>query len=234
MVHSLRTLLSLLSISLMAQSLPNHPSRSTPTVPIDVVNNTSAASPLPTPSTTLKYIGLGLGTQNYTCNSTSGKYVAVGALARLFDATDYLSNNPDKMGSLPQAYLDIYTGLQCSKDPSDCVELDDLCEEEANLQSKHPLAGLGQHYFTASGTPTFDLHDAPDRPFMYSKKVGDVPALSAENVNWLYLSSNGSSVNHGVDGVYRVETAGGMQRSSCQQGDGTIYVPYAAEYWFYG
>lgn len=213
-------------------SLPRPPFNETPTLPLAEVANTGP-SPLPSPSGRPKYVAVGLGTQNYTCNATSGNYTATGALAQLFDATLYLAAHRNQIPSMPQTYLSLYNALPCSKSPSPCVAQDDRCEGLANsLFRPRPMNILGEHYFTSSGTPTFDLYDAPGRPFMFSKKAGVVPAPSADDVDWLYLTSNGSSENSIISSVYRVETAGGVQPKNCS-GSGSIEVPYAAEYWFY-
>ncbi|KAH9835961.1 Protein of unknown function DUF3455 [Teratosphaeria destructans] len=203
-----------------------------PALPLGEIKDTGN-SPLPKPSCSPKYIAVGLGTQNYTCNATTGKYTATGALAQLFDATAYLSNNHDKVDSLSHTYYNTYTSLPCSKSPSNCVESDDRCEDQANSHFKPwPLPVLGEHYFTASGTPTFDLHNARSHPFLFSKKAGDVASPRSYDVDWLYLSSNGSSENRVISSVYRVETVGGVQPASCS-GTSSIEVPYSAEYWYY-
>ena len=199
-----------------------------PALPLDLVA-TSATSALPTPTSTIKYIALGLGTQNYTCNSTTGKYDAAGALARLFDATVHLSVNPSEISSLSQTYLDAYTSLECASSSSDCINKDHRCEDRANAKS---LPILGEHYFTVAGTPTFDLQSAPKHPFLYAAKKADVPAPSSDDVDWLFLASNGSTVNNVISSAYRIETAGGVQPSTCSGSD-SITVPYAAQYWYY-
>ncbi|TKA71854.1 hypothetical protein B0A55_09827 [Friedmanniomyces simplex] len=205
---------------------------SPPAIPLDEVA-TTASSALPAPTGSLKFIALQLGTQNYTCNSTSGKYTATGALAQIFDATAYLTKNPAMVDSLSLAYLDLYTSLPCSKWPSDSITTDDQCEDKANSNFARPLPRLGEHYFTSTAAPTFDLYAAPGHPYMYAAKKADVPAPDSGDVDWLYLASNGSTSNHGISSVYRIETAGGVQPSSCS-GAGSIYVPYAGQYWYYG
>lgn len=197
----------------------------------DVTNTGSA--PLPAPSGEPKYIALGLGTQNYTCNSTSGTYTATGALAQLFDATYYLKANKDEVATLSQTYLDLYIALPCSKSPSACVEADSQCANQANVQFQGgPLAPFGEQYFTSNGTPTWDLYGAALHPFLYAKKVGDVKAKNASDVDWLFLESNGSPDNKIISSVYRVETVGGVAPQACS-GIHSITVPYAAEYWMY-
>jgi hypothetical protein len=230
MASLLRLLLAATTLLSVVQCLPHPPPRSTPTIPLKEVATGSLS--LPSPTSTLVHIGLGLGTQNYTCNATTRKYVSAGALARLFDATAYLTDHTDKIDTLSHTYLSLYTSTDCSKTPSACISTADKCEDKANQKFDQPLPILGQHYFTASGTPTFDLNQAPGHPFLFSKKVADVPAPHATDVDWLFLASNGSTSNKIISSVYRLETAGGQPPTGCKAGQ-TTTVPYAAEYWFY-
>ncbi|KAK3066508.1 hypothetical protein LTR53_017114, partial [Teratosphaeriaceae sp. CCFEE 6253] len=169
---------------------------------------------------------------NYTCNATAGKYSATGALAQIFDATHYLTMHPNEIASLPQTYLDLYEMQQCASTRSANVKHDGSCEARANKKFSHPLKALGVHYFTSAGTPTFDLSQAPGHPFLYAAKKADVPAPSADDIDWLFLASNGSASNRIITSVYRIETAGGLAPTTCS-GTGSITVPYAAEYWYY-
>lgn len=101
---------------------------------------------------------------------------------------------------------------------------------------------LGSHYFTADGTPTFDLVTV--REILSAKKIGDIPApkgaASGANgegaVDWLALSDSGKGMSVGLGEVYRVETAGGNPPGTCQgiKSDTVFSVQYSAEYWFYG
>lgn len=166
---------------------------------------------LPAPSNlTLKHIALGLGTQNYTCESATSTPVAAGALATLYDATSLLSNTPVVLSTFPAlAY---------------------------SLGSSMSLPTLGHHWFSADSVPTFDLEAANPRAFLSAKKVDSVaaPASSVPNsVPWLYLTDDGRGVSKNLQAVYRVETAGGSAPSTCTKA-GNIAVKYAAEYWFYG
>jgi hypothetical protein len=227
----LRSLPAFLTLLSVVQGRPHPSPRSIPTIPLNEVSS-SGSSPLPSPTSKLVHIGLGLGTQNYTCNTTTGTYTSVGALARLFDATEYLTDHPNKVDSLPRNYLSLYQSIDCSKTPTSCIKTADKCEDKANQKFGNPLPILGEHYFTATGTPTFDLSQAPGHPFLFAKKVGDVPAPNAADVDWLFLASNGSASNKIISSVYRLETAGGQPPKSCK-GSETAFVPYAAEYWFY-
>ena len=208
---------------------------STPTFPMNEVVNTGVA-PLPTPTASPKYIGLGLGMQNFTCNATTNTFVSVGAVATLFDLYDGSTAPPSKVtiDKVSETYDRVFeicliTGRSV-----------EACASVTNL-ALNKLPVLGKHYFASIGgknVPTFDLSKFND--FLSSKKVGDVlaPADAYDGSNgrgaadWLYLASDGSSRTHGVSYVYRVETAGGMPPASCSAG-ATTQVPYAAEYWFY-
>jgi len=46
------------------------------------------------PTTAPQFIGLGVGVQNYTCNTTSSTFMNVGAVAELFDIS-YLYGTPE-------------------------------------------------------------------------------------------------------------------------------------------
>ncbi|TKA60937.1 hypothetical protein B0A49_09605 [Cryomyces minteri] len=86
------------------------------------------ASTLPPPpaGTTLKYVALGLGTQNYTCASPSASSppMPAGALATLYDATARLSL------------------------PSGAVQIPKLPATSLKSSNGLGLPQLGQHYFT--------------------------------------------------------------------------------------
>jgi len=100
---------------------------------------------------------------------------------------------------------------------------------------------LGQHFFTAGGSPEFDLTGVSAR--LVAKKLNSVspPAGAcpgpgnAGAVSWLELGDNGAGLSFGgISYVYRVETAGGNPPATCSGQTGLITVPYSAEYWFYG
>lgn len=121
---------------------------------------------------------------------------------------------------------------------------------------------FGEHFFAeveASLTPTWDLlpnaNMYPDEPrsvVWQGKKEASADAprdackgLQGEGaVPWLYLSKavrnasaaeGGDDSGDGIEAVYRVVTAGGMQPDTCEGVEGPeVEVKYAAEYWFYG
>lgn len=188
---------------------------------------------------TLQYVGLGLGVQNYTCASKNAAPKSDGAIATLFDITDYLEGTSDLTSNLSMKYLKAYQNEACW--PNNVTLTDDTCQENINSE----LCGfdiLGKHYFAeinGTGVPSFDIYD---RAFLSAVKAGDVHAppnaYAGKDgvcaVDWLFLPSDGSSRTYGLSEVYRINTAGGTPRSdACSKGNSTISIKYAAEYWFY-
>ncbi|KZV96102.1 hypothetical protein EXIGLDRAFT_706116 [Exidia glandulosa HHB12029] len=191
----------------------------------------SATLPLPAPGTTAiaapnvsvakpKFIAVGLGVQNYTCNAATGTYTSAGAVASLFDIS-CLASSPlfphiqdiafalDQAGPIAAKTLEAILGAVCLK--------------------------LGDHYFVTSpsGTgisPKFDftksMHDS--NAFVLAARAGGVAAPNtAEDVDWLQLSNVQGAL---AKFVYRVQTKGGQPAKTCA---GTEFssVPYAAQYW---
>jgi len=228
------TLLTVPSILALPHWPPTLHHRSTTTKSTPTFTPTLPTSTLPAPPSglALKYIALGLGTQNYSCPSTtSTPPLAIGALATLYDATHLFSTT----SSLGATALSILTcGLTCLAD---------------SLNSSLSLPRLGHHYFDAVGRPTFDLSLADSSaagsgPLLSAKKSASGPAPSgackgrnkAEAVDWLMLVDNEAGLSRDVSVVYRVETVGGkVVGVGCDgSGSATVGSDYAALYWFYG
>jgi len=182
--------------------------------------NLNAVSPgLPSPTSSPSIITLGVGTQNYTCNSTTSTYSSNVALADLYDITNVIKSNTKD--SLCKLYL---------KNSQDCSADDNPLQ--LNL--------VAEHFFNTAG-PNFDFTKS-ERGWLQAKKGAGVPAPGhASNgvkpqangaVDWLYLLDNGAGVSQNLQSVYRVQTAGGIPPKTCS-GDEQIEIPYAAEYWFY-
>lgn len=186
--------------------------------------------PLPPANLTLKYIALGQGTQNYTCTSFSPLPISVGAVATLYDMTAL---------ALLRAY---------SSAPGASTCLSALLPQLSSLPALFAAANmpvptvLGHHFFSAGGSPSFDLSGGER---LQAKKVADVaaPAGACPNaggegaVDWLELWDNGQGWSRGLSAVYRVETAGGKAPSSCIDSNavgGVVTSAYSAQYWFYG
>lgn len=213
--------------SLLALLLPSTlalPTLTLPTLPIIstlLAGPSLPASSLPQPASglTLKYIALGLGTQNYTCASSTADTTpfAVGATATLYDATGSMS--------VPVAGKIAQDSLTCSAD---------------HLNSDMGLPRLGTHFFSAAGVPSFNLSAVG--LFLSSKKVATAAPPtdacagrdSGVAVAWLNLLDRDDGVSHGLSAVYRVKTTGGSAPATCEGMSALVERDYAAEYWFYG
>lgn len=176
---------------------------------------------LPAPNSTLKFITIGRGTQNYTCASTSSSPVLVGAKAVLLDASPLLPLLPPGEGT---AVLDLL--------PRYVIDFDFAAIEASQIPK------LGIHYFDSNGVPTFDLGN---NGLLKGKGLADIPAPANASVgsfdqgygavDWKTLTDAGGSV--GLKEVYRVETAGGKAPPSCAGATKPICIDYSALYWFY-
>ncbi|KAJ3885417.1 putative malate dehydrogenase [Lentinula edodes] len=188
------------------------------------------SSTLPAPKFPPRFVGLGVGTQNYTCAS-SGTYTNVGALAELFDIS-CLYGQPgfDDITSVVSLF---WNAAPPAVTPSEIIAFG----EEHDLSFV-----LGEHYFvvnpvTGSGlNPKWDFtsHAFAGNPNAYvvGSKVDDVPApTGSSDIDWLYLTNlTGSLANE----IYRIETKGGQPPASCTPGSNNITVKYTSLYWFTG
>ena len=173
---------------------------------------------------TLFVAALGVGTQNYSCNGS--EYVQTidgsGAKANLFDITEYLEHNPDRIDHVAQAYMESENG---SKHPG----LSEL------LTSNY----VGYHYFdfdhkTETNIPTLNLTQAAGAPVLSAAKIGDVKAPNSNNVDWLFLKDANDGISDGLVEAYRVDTEKGVLSDlTCKPGDKPKAIKYAAQYWFY-
>jgi hypothetical protein len=211
------------SASVSALALPHRQERDARLTIAVPLNGLPAPSTI-SPAVTLKYVTLGVGTQNYTCaatpNSASVAPASNGAKAALYDAGSYLQSHSNLIASLPGMALN---------DPK--------------VPTKNGLKSIGQHFFNAALSPIFDLTSVKGR--LVAKRLGSVPAPpgscpgkdgdDAGAIDWLQLTDNGAGQSFGgVTYVYRVETAGGKSPVTCEGETGSFEVPYAAEYWFFG
>ncbi|KAF2748355.1 hypothetical protein M011DRAFT_457689 [Sporormia fimetaria CBS 119925] len=180
----------------------------------------------------LKFVGLGIGTQNYTCltNNQTAVPDTTGAIAKLYDLGKRLDTDPlanKKISSISGLALSFYNTPRL---------------QDAWLKSQGYQQVLGDHFFTQK-TPTFALNRVPANPFplLFVSKKNEVDApksackgLKGEGaIKWLHLVDNGSSKG-GVNTVYRLETAGGNKPATCKGRVGKSWeVPYVAQYWVY-
>ncbi|KAF2430031.1 hypothetical protein EJ08DRAFT_650028 [Tothia fuscella] len=176
------------------------------------------------PAVQLKYIALGVGTQNYTCastpNSASAAPVSLGAKAVLYNAGPFLESRPNMIGRLA-----------------------DKAYGDDRVPSRYDLGILGSHFFNAAGQPTFDLTAVGARLVVRKLNGVTAPPDSCRGkddddtgaVDWLQLVDNATGQSFGgLSYVYRVETAGGRAPVTCAKQRGTFEVHYATEYWYYG
>ncbi|KAJ5923513.1 hypothetical protein N7454_008758 [Penicillium verhagenii] len=197
------------------------------TLPID---KTAVKLPEPSSNLSLKYIAIGRGTQNYTCeNSTSSAVpVSVGAAATLFDASCIASKSLTLLHEMPAVFGE-----------APVASLAFLAELLSHTTNSSNLI-LGEHYFDAAGYPVLDLRLSGSDDWVVATKNASVNATQIststnQNVAWLELDrKSGDNCGSGVHKVYRVETYQGSAPSTCAGLNLTVEVQYAAEYWFYG
>lgn len=192
----------------------------------------SSGTSLPLANTTLQYVTLGHGIQNYSCSSLNATPVAIGALATLYDVSSY---SEEDITAMPP--IAVYLPLPVA--PSTPLSVTTPLHIVAGSAST--LLVRGYHYFGADGTPTFNLSNSYDEQILYAKKQASVKAPTNANpgkngmgaVDWLYLDNKGGSI--GLSSVYRVITAGGMPMASCEgvEAGSVTTIAYAALYWLY-
>ncbi|KAI4666516.1 uncharacterized protein J4E79_002555 [Alternaria viburni] len=184
----------------------------------------------------LKYVVLGIGTQNYTCGSDeSAAPGTTGAFATLYDIGTKLNDEAYakwKIPSITPLALSLYEVAP------------GLVDMSLRLQGYEHITG--HHFFAdveGANTPTFAF-DKLSTPFPMTQvaKISNVSAPSyacpGKNglpaVDWLYLQHKTGITQGGINTVYRVETAGGNKPATCKGMPATWEVKYAAQYWVYG
>ncbi|KAI0090380.1 putative malate dehydrogenase [Irpex rosettiformis] len=177
-----------------------------------------------------KFLGVGVGTQNYTC-SAAGTYTSAGAYAEIFDVSCLPTK--DSYASITRLAFDVWKIAPKSWTPAEVVK---------TLSELHSPVVLGQHYFISNvaGTalsPKWDFTSASEAghtdAFVVGAKTGDIPAPinPAENIDWLSLSGTSGDL---ANQIFRLETNGGQPPSSCTPGSPEIFIRYSSLYAFYG
>ncbi|KAE9404673.1 hypothetical protein BT96DRAFT_813367 [Gymnopus androsaceus JB14] len=166
---------------------------------------------LPFPQYNVTQIGLGIGTQNYSCSS-AGTYTSIGALAELFDIS--CEYGTAAFRTLPAESYRIWSAAPVYNTVSDII---DILHAIGGTSSSTVPAILGEHYFvpnpSGSGlSPKWDFTSEAfagnDMAFVIAKGAGDIPSpLGSENVDWLYLTNVEGELAHEV---YRIDTFGGQ------------------------
>ncbi|KAF8320273.1 hypothetical protein DL93DRAFT_2163912 [Clavulina sp. PMI_390] len=159
---------------------------------------------------------LGIGVQNYTCDSM-GNYSSIGAVATLFD-------------------------VSCLYDTSifDSLTLiaDDMSSQTLLKTQAIQDYAIGHHFFVGANgtsTPHFvinkDGRGSSIKDWVNAKKLINIPSTDgSQNVDWLELNSTSGEL---ARTIYRLSTAGGQPPSTCTPGNATAALPYAALYWFF-
>jgi hypothetical protein len=150
--------------------------------------------PDPSPGLTLKHVGMGRGTQNYTCATADGNSVpvAIGAVASIYDASCLISSNSELYDRMA------YRILQLSRAVN--TLLVNIASQVFNAEIL-----LGIHYFPLPKIPLFDLRFNEDTDWATAGVIAKVPApVSAATpaVDWLKLTrKDGSGIQVRWDGV---------------------------------
>ncbi|KAH8727435.1 hypothetical protein GQ44DRAFT_611789 [Phaeosphaeriaceae sp. PMI808] len=188
-------------------------------------------SALSAPTGQLKFVVLGIGTQNYTCNSSneSDAPSTSGATALLYDISK-LNFDCSAKWKIPTI-----SGLALSQIPNPKALL-------AYLQNEGYQRIIGHHFFSlvdGINMPifAFDQLSSPPYPMAQVTLVNKTdapkfacPGLQGEGaIPWLHLGDNKNISQGGIDTVYRLETAGGKSLDSCKSRKGDFEVPYVAQ-----
>ncbi|KAL0959920.1 hypothetical protein HGRIS_011585 [Hohenbuehelia grisea] len=196
--------------------------------PLDLPQGQTA---LPLPAAPLSFVGVAIGTQNYTC-SAAGTFASAGALAELFDIS-CLSGSP-AFSSIQKDLYSLWKLAPSSVSTSQIINLLHLAKTPAIL---------GQHYFVpnpsgAAGlSPKWDFTSQgstrgnPDA-FVVGARVGGLAAPTGpSDIDWLALTNVQGKL---ASQVYRVDTVGGQPPASCTPGSAPITVKYTSKYYLFG
>jgi hypothetical protein len=252
LVPTLSTTISVFALlTTTANALPPRPGKQsatyTPASDLSKLATLMPTSALPAPAGQLKYVVLGLGTQNYTCTSGSpdaapGTTGALGKILKFLENTDanccqaMLYDIGSKLNDDPLAKWKIPSlsglALSLSTQPQ-ALEL--------NLKSQGYENRVGTHLFASvngANTPTFAF-DQLVQPYPMAQvgKLNETaaptsacPGLTNEGaVKWLLLGDTKGLSHGGIDTVYRLETAGGAAPATCKGQPASFEVKYAAQ-----
>jgi len=187
-----------------------------------------SALPVPTASPTT-FIGLAIGTQNYTCNS-SGKYTNIGAVAEVFDVSCFYKTFI--FASLPDVVISAWKAAPPN------LTIQDLLLALSPTSSSL-VRVLGSHYFvvnplTGQGiNPKWDFtgHGNPNAFVVASKVNATAAPTGSQDIDWVSLKALTGGL---AQQVYRTDTRMGQPPASCTPGSPDIAVKYASSYWGFG
>ncbi|KAJ4490260.1 hypothetical protein J3R30DRAFT_54931 [Lentinula aciculospora] len=184
------------------------------------------------PTYQVTQIGLGIGTQNYSCSS-AGNYTSIGAVAELYDVScEYLTAGFTDISA--EAYR-VWNAAPTYYTESTLI---DVLYASGGMTTIPAI--LGEHYFvpslTGSGvSPKWDFTSKAfvgnSAAYVIGKVVDDIPSPSgSSNIDWLYLTN----VQGGLaQEIYRTNTMGGQPPHSCAPGSAVV-VKYTSIYYFTG
>ncbi|KAF7294076.1 hypothetical protein MKEN_01454200 [Mycena kentingensis (nom. inval.)] len=229
-------LVPVLALALSASSLPQafRPGNSGRDVTTTGCDTSAILMDLPAgqtqlvqPSTAPKFVALGVGVQNYTCNAATSKFTSVGAVASIFDIA-CLASDASSFAGLQTTAFAAWEAAPAGLNP---IDLSSLSGSFGSPEQ------IGSHYFipAASGTglsPKWDFTTTlGGDAFVVAAKAGNIPAPNtAEDVDWLAL--NGVSGTLATQ-VFRIDTVSGQPPTSCAAGDADISVKYTSKYFLY-
>lgn len=174
------------------------------------------------------FISLGVGTQNYTCNTTSSAYTLIGAVGEVFDSSCLYGTS-----AFDSASTIVYDAWSATPDIT-------VQEVITTLAFLHDPAVLGQHYYVpnpvGSGlSPKWDFTSSGvtagnPNAYVIGVKVGDLRSSDSSNIDSLMVKAVKGEL---ACEIFRVETNGGQPPLQCAAGDSDITVKYTSQYWFF-
>jgi len=198
--------------------------RDTCSVPATALNLQPPFTPLSSPP---RSVVLGVGVQNYTCDS-SGKYSSDGAIAGLIDITCLYGT-----ADFAEIQDDIFKIWEGYNGPNPFEVIFDFSVD-------FNITIIAVHYFInddGAFLPKFDFSLAgPTAGNTDAFVVGSIDIAvtapdGAHDVNWFEIRAVSGKF---ADEVYCVETRGGQPPDSCTPGSDPISINYVAQYWFEG
>ncbi|KAN0123063.1 hypothetical protein V8E52_003016 [Russula decolorans] len=164
---------------------------------------------------------LGVGSQNYTCNS-NGTYDYVGAYAQMYDISGCYGTE-----QFYNISNDVYNYWNSSYDYDSSVYAQELISLNVtiygtfySIQQNGVLIPVWN--LTSIGSYANNLN-----AIIYGQENNSVPSSnSTYNTNWVEYNTSGGWANI----IYSVDTVGGQPPSSCTPGSYETFK-YAATYW---
>ncbi|KAH8828751.1 hypothetical protein DL96DRAFT_1015821 [Flagelloscypha sp. PMI_526] len=203
-------------------------SKATLVLPQGLANLTAQSDPT-------SFVGFAFGVQNYTC--TDGAFKSDGAVAKLFDVSCMIVNDPHGFAELPSKAIELW-----KKAPA---EIDTLKVSSApGLFTTSQFQG--DHYFPPNPkageqppiVPKWDFtpvggafHGNADATFTGKLKGSVVAPTGKQDINWLQLDVADGKLGKQV---YRTDTREGQPPATCSEPGSKISVKYVSNYWFMG